>query len=375
LQWLEIKSLWIRVLAGMLIATAMGVLIRKYDRINGLFIFAFFGMSIAILAVYSIQSLKYGYLISPGDFLGKYLFDRNKVGAAFFSVIDLAVGCALLVHLFCSQDAKSFTLKALPSLFLMILSFGSSIVARSKNGVGIGIILLIIFMIRIIFQIISTKNFKKLFLGIFMIIFSVFLLGSVVIIHKKTVSPGWDSLLPDIQVAIQIDKHQAWKGFEAFPKNNLGKEVVRNNYERVAWFVAGSREILRHPLGYGLINQQSFSLWLKKDGISINGQGSTHSGWVDLGLSFGFPAIIILFTSLLILIFKGAKNCGKSLNKSLLWWISLAVFLSGFVQEITFKHTFEAMIFFTTFSSACFASISKNLSTDHVFFAPSQLKP
>ena len=77
LQFIELKSLWLRVFAGMLIATAMGVLIRKSDRVNGLFIAAFFGMSISVVAVYCFNSINLGYLLSPTEFLNQFLFDKN----------------------------------------------------------------------------------------------------------------------------------------------------------------------------------------------------------------------------------------------------------------------------------------------------------
>ena len=86
LQLIELKSLWLRVFCGMLIATALGVFIRQPSFINNLFILSFFGMSISIVAVYLFNSYMLDHLLTPSEFY-VFLFDRNKVGAAFFSTV------------------------------------------------------------------------------------------------------------------------------------------------------------------------------------------------------------------------------------------------------------------------------------------------
>ena len=189
----------------------------------------------------------------------------------------------------------------------------------------------------------------------------------LIFIHGKSATPGWSNLFYDIQTAFQIDKYQAWRGpiasgGEPYPKNSLGITVAANTYERYAWIAAGSREVLRHPLGYGLINHPSYVRWLTKDGIAIDRQASTHSGWVDLALAFGLPAIAILFGCLLLILYQGIINkTSIQFHKYLALWISMAVFLAGFVQEISFKHTFEALIFFITFSAACVIPLNHNI--------------
>jgi hypothetical protein len=369
LEWLEIKSLWVRVFAGMLIATSMGVLIRIPDRINSLFMFSFFGMSLSIISVYIFQSWGVGHLLTPAEFHGQYLFDRNKVGAAFFGTIDLAVGCAILYYLMSAKEIKYFFVKSIVVLLMMGVSISASVVANSKNGIGIGAILISLFLLSTLILAIRTKDFKKRIFGIFLIAAMTVILGSALVIHKKNASPGWTNLISDIQTSIRIDESQAWRGpvaskGEPYPKNDLGLPVAGNTYERYSWMAAGLREIMRHPLGYGLINHQSFPRWLKVDGIPFDHQASTHAGWVDLGLSFGLPAILMVFSSIVMILIITVKAPTKYLFLSLVGWISLAIFLAGFVQEITYQHTVEAMLFMITFCSACCVSITKNVMRD-----------
>ena len=365
-ELIEIKSLWVRVLCGMLIATAMGVFIRQPSRMNNLFILSFFGMSISIVAVYLVNSYKLDHLLTPSEFY-VFLFDRNKVGAAFFSTVDLAVGYASLSYLFYADNIRHAFVKSVGVILLMALSLSASVIANSKNGVGIGAILLTIFVITILIAILRNKPFNKKLHGIGFVSFTIFLFSMLIFIHGKNASPGWGNLFYDIEAAIQIDKYQAWRGpiasgGEPIPKNSLGIEVAENTYERFAWIVAGSREVLKHPLGYGLINHPSFVRWLAKDGIAIDGQASTHSGWVDLALAFGLPAILILIFCLFIILYQTLiKKTSVQFYEYLALWISIAIFLAGFVQEITFKHTFEALIFFITFCAACIGPLNKNI--------------
>lgn len=362
LQWLEIKSLWVRVIAGMLIATAMGVLIRKSDRINSVFIFAFFGMSISIVWVFVLNSLRLGHLITPNEFLENFLFDRNKVGTAFFSVVDLAVGCASLITISCNNSGQKYIGKSIAILVLMGLSIGASVIVNSKNGVGVGSILVIIFIIWLSIDAYKNHNPEKLNFRLLLIGVTIALLLTVALVHKNHTSAGWGSLLPDIKVAFEIDKYQAWKGVtasngEPLPKNSLGKVVAANIYERYAWIAAGSREIIKHPMGYGLINHPSFPRWLKEDGLAFDGIGSTHSGWVDLGLAFGYPALFLSALSFLAILIIYIRSNVKIFYTNLAIWISLAILMAGFVQEVTYKQTFEALVFFMTFSAASFAFI------------------
>jgi hypothetical protein len=238
------------------------------------------------------------------------------------------------------------------------------VVANSKNGIGIGAILIALFLLSILVLVIGVKDFNKRVFGLFLIAAMTVISGSALVIHKKSASRGWESLFADIKTSIKIDEYQAWRGpvaskGESYPNNDLGFRVAENTYERYSWMIAGIREIVKHPLGYGLINHQSFPRWLKVDEVSFDHWGSTHAGWVDLGLSFGLPAISMVFSSIVMIFIITIKARNKYLFLSLAGWISMGVFLAGLVQEITYQHTFEAMLFLIVFGSACCTSIVK----------------
>ena len=364
LQLIELKSLWVRVFAGMLIATAMGVLIRKSDRINSLFVFAFFGMSVSVVSLWVFHSWRLHYLISPAEFLQNFIFDRVKYTTAFFSIVDLAVGCASLTTLFFGKLVTYRFRKSLLILSLMLVSIYAPVLANSKNGVGIGAILMSLLMGTIFISLLRNKDQSRFedknrrYFGWFLLGITTILLSTVIAVHKDKANIGWDTLLSDIQVSVQIDKYQAWRGPIASNGESYPIAAV-NTYERFAWMTAGAREFVKHPLGYGLINQISFPRWLKKDGIAFDSLSSTHSGWLDIGLAFGYPGLFILFFSIALIIKQYLSKTKKSFTSYLALWLTLAVFLAGILQEIASKHTLEAMIFFLTLSTTCLSSAIK----------------
>jgi hypothetical protein len=366
-QLVELRSLWFRVSAAMVVATSMGVLIKNPARINNFFIAAFFGMSLAIISIYIFNSMRVATLLHPETFLNLFLFNRSKVTTAFFSTIDISVGCACLCYIiYCAKNSKKSLFGACVTLLLISLSILASVVINSKNGVIMGAILIIILNITLATNLLKREKACKLFVTFFTVLVTSFLLTFVTIFHKEKASPGWSTLFADIEIAVQIDKYQAWRGSsfegdigEPYPRNKFGQIVIANTYERFAWFVAGAREIYKHPMGYGLINTPSFGRWLKFDKISSSIGGSAHSGWIDLGLSYGFPGLGLVLASLALTLVTALRGKDKSIGSYLAIWISLAVLGAGFFQEITHQHNFEAMIFFATFSAACIASVNR----------------
>jgi hypothetical protein len=115
------------------------------------------------------------------------------------------------------------------------------------------------------------------------------------ILHTKKASPGWDSLFEDVMLSTQIEKYTHWANIGGeIPINSQGVAVTSSTYQRIAWVTVGLDLIKKYPLGYGSINASFWNL-LSLDGVKHDIQGQVHSGWVDLGLAFGVPALIIVF--------------------------------------------------------------------------------
>lgn len=110
----------------------------------------------------------------------------------------------------------------------------------------------------------------------------------------------------------------------------------------------GVRLIKDFPLGYGSINR-SFKGLQEYVQVPHEHEGQVHSGWIDFGLAFGIPGLLLIFTSMLSIIYFGFRS--KS-PVALPWVIvCLAYIPFGLIAEITWKQYFEATIFFLTVGS------------------------
>jgi hypothetical protein len=125
--------------------------------------------------------------------------------------------------------------------------------------------------------------------------------------------------------------------------------VSGNVYERMSWATAGVRLIKAYPLGYGSINR-SFVGMLNHAKVEQELEGQSHSGWIDFGLAFGIPGLLILFATFLAILWFGIKRGGQfGLIGA---WLAIGLMPFGLFSEINYKHNFEILIFFIAFAAA-----------------------
>jgi len=169
--------------------------------------------------------------------------------------------------------------------------------------------------------------------------------------HKSLAARGWDSVLQDAALGFDIDTNKQWQkreGSVPAPLNSRGVEAALNTYSRFAYAAVGIRLISQYPLGYGSINR-SFKGLQEQAQIPHEHEGQVHSGWIDFGLAFGIPGLVLIFTSMFSIIYFGLKS--KS-SVVLPWVIVCLAFIPfGLIAEITWKQYFEATIFFLTVGS------------------------
>jgi len=344
-QLKELKSIWLRVLGSAGMAIAMGIYLQQVRHRQKLLMISFLSIPIFTICYYLYGSYKSHHLLIPNDFVGLYLI--NKVNVAFFSVICVAICCASFLWGLLTQNTNSKNNYFKFALFGVVIALTSAILASSKNGVGISLMLLSLTVLCGFFVVIKDKRFNvnntiKLLL-IPALTFMAFTY------HSNYASPGWTHLVKDIQVSVQIEKYQNWKDTPklGFPQRQDGGYVAGNTYERFAWGTKGIELIQKYPLGYGTINQGSFRPLLIRDGINYPHYNQTHSGWIDFGLAFGIPGLIILFSALIGTIIFALKK--KDYLSMVAIWLSTAIFLACWLEEVSFKHTFEIWMFLIAF--------------------------
>ena len=348
LEFSELKSLWLRAFAGLLMAIGLGISIHKNEHLRKYFFFSLFFVPITNLLAYCYASYLNGGLVRPNDFV-RFLF--IKIETTFFGAIASGFAIANLIYFLIVKKQKNNFLNLVPYLLGLVLVLLSALLVGTKNGIAISIALCLFFGLLLLGDI--FLNFRKINLAsMFACLLVVVAVGLVWKGHKASAYEGWDTIFSDAKVAIQIDKYHQWqKGENDFerPTNELGTLVVGNTYFRLAWATVGTRLIATYPLGYGSINH-SFVGMLDHAGLDHVHQGQVHSGWVDFGLAYGIPGLVLIFSSMVLIIAFGlARQTPMNLCAVM---IVVALFPMGIIAEIAYKQYFEATIFFITLASS-----------------------
>jgi hypothetical protein len=337
LQLKEIKGLLVRSVMAILIASALIVYLKKEPQAISLFGLFVASTVFINIGVYCFYSYKNGVFLDFGMLFNKPF---NKIETTFWGSILISYSIAILHY-------SNLSTKTYPKFneklwfCLIIISLFSSLISTSKSGMLIGCSLIFTFVILLIRKILVHKFFINLiWIFIFLIILFIF-----IYLHIIT-SIGWFTIFSDFMVAINIDLYPNSLNIS---KYGYPEEIYSGNiYERISWGFFGLNIILDHPFGYGLVNQ-SFESWINYLGGDYKVNRQTHIGWVDLGLAYGLPGLIILWSTILYTVINGFKQ--KSLLSLLGAWTSLVIFGLGFISEIIYKQFFEATLFWISFGA------------------------
>jgi hypothetical protein len=282
-------------------------------------------------------------------------FIFKKIEAAFFGVIAVAVACANIIYITSKEIDKRRLTYSFFWLIGIIIAVLSSIVANTKNGVSISLLLFFLSGSILVYRMIFQKRLSKIkiiLMGVFVVTIT---FGALNFHISKT--HGWANIIEDMQISSKIDQHNFWRfhghdwnsmAGEEFPKNSQGLPVAGNVYERLAWATMGVRLISQYPLGYGSINQ-SFVGLLDQAEIKQELESQAHSGWIDFGLAFGVPGLLILFLTFTSTVFFGlVKRDQFGLMGA---WLVIGLVPFGLIAEISYKHNFEILLFFISFAA------------------------
>lgn len=364
LELSEIKGLWMRSLLGFIAAVGLGIAITKHPKLRLYFyIGLFLTPAINVFAYCWASYLKHG-LLKPNEFV---FFLFAKVETAYFGAVAAAVAVGNLVYLLPNRIQKSNYKDIIFWVLGLLLVLLSAFISSTMNGMAAaaGLCFLLAFVV-LIKAFLGSGNSKKfaLFFSVLTILVALMLWQAQNIYTHK----GWGMVIYDSKLALDIENNLQWKGdaIAEVPLNSAGHKVAPSTYIRFAYAAVGIKLISKYPFGYGSINQ-SFDGLLEYFGIEHIPNRQAHSGWIDFGLAFGIPGLLLIFTSLLSIIYFGIKS--KS-SIALPWVVLCLVFIPfGLVAEISYKQYFEATIFFITVGSTViiftgnkFNEDSKNIS-------------
>jgi hypothetical protein len=354
-----------RGLIGAVIAIGLSIALRFNQHLRPYFFISLFVVSWINLTAYLYLSFESGAFLLPEDFVWKFVF--KKIEAAFFGVIAISIACANLVTLMTQRFNKKFIIYIALWFFAITSAIVSSIVANTKNGVIVALSLCVLLSLTLIFRAFFKVGISKAKIVIPVAFVCLLSLASWKV-HIQFASQGWNTLIEDIHISSQLDKHNFWRFNgqhwnkvleENFPKNSKGLPVAGNTYERVSWATQGLILISKYPMGYGSINR-SFVGMLNHAGIKHELESQTHSGWIDFGLAFGVPGLVILLFLFSTIVLKGFYYPDQFGLMGT--WLIIGLIPFGVIAEINYKQNFEILLFFLAFAatSVIRASNTKN---------------
>lgn len=359
-QWDELTSTWLRAFLGSIIGFGCALALQRNPSYAWLLWVGLIVSFLVLIYQYIPKALVNRSLFAT-DFFGNYIYWAKFSGVLagiilFAGALGLAIDNARIsLASALPRLSGSFRLHKAILFWVIVLGILLPIYAfvfifSAKNGVGTAVILLIFwFVVGGIYFLISfykrgcDQSFGKQWIGWGM---GYFLIACIFLgfayQHVKS-NPGWEGLIEDIRIAVQIEKYHHWQDPKhGFPKRADGSSVAGNTYERASLATVGLTMILDNPLGNGVF--RSLPSQMHQGGIKYDHYVYTHSAWVDLGLSFGWPGLLLLPSALLICLLLCIKKY-RGVYRCTVASLAVSLLILYLVGEYAFQHGIEILLF------------------------------
>lgn len=403
-QFKELKSTWLRSFLALIIGAASGIALNRNKHLAPL-LWAGILLSFIFLIYQYIPKALSNKSIFAIDWFGDYIY-LAKFNGVLAGIILIAGLLGLSIDLLLQivnegkqkDDFKVFNsdskfnnnpTKSIKNLYfidqikldqikkisiLIYIFIGISIpifafvfIFDAKLGVGISFILIAAVLTFGVIQI--TKNFmleinskhKKDLLKrsiIILVLVSIFLSWYASHHYKK--NPNWHNLIEDLSIGVQIEKYQNWKNpFElGLPLRADGSKVEGSAYVRMAWARLGIEKILKDPIGFGV--SRNFAIQVNDQAPNLSQVTSySHSAWIDIGLTFGIPGLLLLPIALIIFLIIAIFN-QRIFFKGTITILIITIMILYLLGEQGFQHGIEILFYFCgLISSLTLASLVK----------------
>ncbi|WP_353202782.1 hypothetical protein [Polynucleobacter sp.] len=342
-QFQELSSTWLRVLESILIGTATGLILREHPQRAQFLWLGIYGSFVYLLIHYLGVYFQTGQAFMPNYYFSSPFGNKiNTVlmGGLFISAICGSSANALLNN----RPHYPWPIYCYWLLGVLTILFAVTTIIDTRNGVGVGIILIASWVLYVG----SSKLTQQIKLGKLDWKMSLATLIPAILIiifiqQHLSINRGWNHFIDDVTVAVKIDEVPNWQDVKkyGYPKTASGEPVYPNNYERAAWATAGIHSITQNPLGYGLL-EHSLGKVIRKSYPETTIR-SSHSAWIDLGLAFGIPGLLLTLGALLSTIVLALKS--NSPNRLVVIWIAADLLFTFTIAEVSSKHTIEILFF------------------------------
>ena len=344
LQLQELKGTWSRVLMASIIGGATGLALKNHPQRSQFLWFGIF-CSFIYLFIHYLEA----YLQSGKVFMPNYYFT-----SPFGNKINTVLMGSLLIGAICGSSAAALTqnYSRYPRIIyffwgiaVITILFAFTSIIDTRNGLGVGLILLSTWVLYLFFmkfgqQLINRNlDWKKTILILLPILFIFIFVQQHLSINK-----GWTHFFEDIAIGFQIDEVPNWQNIKkyGYPKTTSGESVYPNNYERAAWAAAGIHTISNNPWGYGLLEHSLGKMIHQSYPDAVI--RSSHSAWIDFGLAFGIPGLLLTIGALVSTMILALKS--NPPNQLVVIWLGFSLLLTFTVAEVSSKHTVEILFFF-----------------------------
>lgn len=342
-QFQELGSTWLRVLESILIGTATGLVLREHPRSA-----QFLWLGIYCSFVYLIIHYLGVYFQTGQAFMPNYYFSSpfgNKINTVLMGGLFISAICGSSANaLLNNRPHYPWPIYCYWLLGVLTILFAVTTIIDTRNGVGVGIILIASWVLYVgASKLTQQIKFRKLDWKIGLVTLIPTILIIIFIQQHLSINRGWNNFVDDITVAVKIDEVPNWQDVKkyGYPKTASGEPVYPNNYERAAWATAGIHSITQNPLGYGLL-EHSLGKVIRKSYPEATIR-SSHSAWIDLGLAFGIPGLLLTLGALLSTIVLALKS--NSPNRLVVIWIAADLLFTFTIAEVSSKHTIEILFF------------------------------
>lgn len=345
-QYREMTGFWLRCLIASILGMGLGARIAMQNRndleavfsknATRILLSSLFGTLLIFLLRYLYEVVDTGILLHTDFYMTPF---KGKPQIVVFVGVLLT---AIFAGFPSSFKIRTSQMLAVGGLLTVLCCLFVFYVANTKNGFLIFTLLVAAFMLKILE---GRLDYKKALL----IMLTCSALLAVGYNHVKA-NPAWNMIVPDIKTGLNIEGHTYWKNWitEPEPKNQLGVEVNQSTYLRTAWFRAAIDLIIENPQGYGLMSY-SFSYLAKQKWPDFYSQENdhmvaTHSGWTDLTLALGLPALILVQFSL----WRSFSRAGSFIGywyRYIRWTVPTITFMYLTV-EVSYDVFFELLFLF-----------------------------
>lgn len=342
-QFQELSSTWLRVLESILIGLAAGLVLRDHPRRAQFLWLGIYGSFVYLLIHYLGM-----YFQTNQAFMPNYYFSSpfgNKINTVLMGGLFISAICgsaaAALIH---NRPSYPWPIYCYWLLGVLTILFAFTTIIDTRNGVGVGIILIASWLFFVGFSKLKQQmRLRKLDWKIFLATLIPAILIIIFIQQHLSINRGWNHFVDDITIAIKIDEVPNWQDVKkyGYPNTASGEQVYPNNYERAAWAAAGIHSITHNPLGYGML-EHSLGKVIRKSYPEAMIR-SSHSAWIDLGLAFGIPGLLLTLGALLSTIVLALRS--NSSNRLVVIWIAADLLLTFTIAEVSSKHTIEILFF------------------------------